>query len=59
MRFFDLRIRCAREVHLIAFPRENRSKLRLRKAEDRSQLTKYILHTYILITQLAKLNINH
>ena len=31
-----------REVHVIAFPRENASKERLRKAEERSQHIKYI-----------------
>ena len=40
--------RSERCVRLIAFPRENRSKVRLRKAEERSQhTTKYILHTSI------------
>ena len=35
-----------RDVHLIAFPGENGSKVRLRKAEERSQHTKNILNMF-------------
>ena len=36
-----------RNVHLIAFPRQHGSKVRLRKAEERSQHTTKILHIFI------------
>ena len=35
------------EVHVIAFPRDKRSKVRLRKAEERSQHTKGILPIFL------------